>query len=658
MMMVGGSALAVHDDGLFELDGNATNDVAVAGDDWDVVYNNRADDCAALSATANTIAACGFAHDAVNGSIFTTGGSKDEQEVETSWRHTDGSVPDKDDILDAFAAQYENGNLYFGADRAATNGDAQIGFWFFHEEISLADGGRFSGFHTAHDTQGTADPDDDTNGDILVLSNFSNGGTVPNIRVFEWWGVNDVRPLPGVPLNSACTGANAGDVACAITSGNGVASPWPFDPKSGPDNIFSSGAFYEGGIDLAGLGFGGDCFSTFLAETRSSTSITATLKDFALGQLGDCGATVTTQTSDATIEIETDGSVAVSDVATILGTGGVSNPNPTGTVDFHLCGPETSAITSCTATDDNLVVEDVALGGLTNPAIVNSGDVDVMSVGFYCWNAVYSGDDNYAGPLTDDGTNECFEVTPVTPTITTQATVGPVDPGDPIGDTATLEGTANDPDGSTAGGTITFNLYGPFAAGVTPDCTGTPVFTDTAPVSGDGDYSTDPDFDGTVTGFYYWVASYDGSSPNTNGATGACGDANETSEVAQTQPTLDTAQTWIPNDSATIDSDGGGDLDGTAHFALYASADCAVGGDAAVYSQDVDVNPIDGPEGATQTVGTSNTGSGPGSYVGSASGTTQYSWLVSYTSNLAGQAHIAATCVEVSTLTIDNDNSD
>ncbi len=46
-------------------------------------------------------------------------------------------MPDKDEILDAFVAKYDDGNLYFGADRFANNGDAQIGFWFFHDEISL-----------------------------------------------------------------------------------------------------------------------------------------------------------------------------------------------------------------------------------------------------------------------------------------------------------------------------------------------------------------------------------------------------------------------------------------------------------------------------------------------------------------------------------------
>jgi len=637
-------AWAVHDDGDFELDGNALNSSVLAGDDWETVDDNKADDCASIA--GGPIESCGFAHDPLNSSIFTTGGSKDENEVSggsSTWRHTNGSVPDKDEIEDAFVARYDDGNLYFGADRRATNGDAQIGFWFFHDEISLNTNGTFNGLHTAHKANGPGEADDE-NGDILVLSNFSNGGTVPNIRVFEWYGVGDVRLLPGVPLNSACNPAATNDVACAITSGNGVASPWPFDPKSGPDNIFSSGAFYEGGIDLGFLGLGDDCFSSFLAETRSSTSITATLKDFVLGGFESCGVDVTTQVSDDEVEIGT-GSVNVSDTATITGTSSGTAPNPTGTVDFYLCGPS-AGITSCDTTGD-LVAENVALAGNSNPAVVQSGNVAVTEVGDYCWFADYSGDDNY-DPAGDDGANECFTVTPAQPTISTSATAGPVDLGTAISDDATLSGTATDPDGNPASGTITFNAYGPDDA----TCTGTAAFTSTASVSGDGTYNSG-DFTPTEPGVYRWIASYDGDSPNTLSVSGACNDEGESSTVNQTQPTVVTEQSWVPNDSATLDSDGGGDLDGTAHFDLFASADCGdANSDAAVYSEDIVVLPADGP---TQTIGTSNDGTGPDGYT--ATSTSEYSWLVSYDSNDGGQKDIDPTCVEVTTLTIDNDNS-
>ncbi|HEY8846688.1 MAG TPA: hypothetical protein VIM24_08520, partial [Candidatus Limnocylindrales bacterium] len=80
-------ALAVHDDGLFELDGNATNQAA-AGDDWDQVYNGT-------SSAEQTK----FITDAINSvpaeHLFTGGGSKDGQDI-PNWKWTSGpGVQDK-----------------------------------------------------------------------------------------------------------------------------------------------------------------------------------------------------------------------------------------------------------------------------------------------------------------------------------------------------------------------------------------------------------------------------------------------------------------------------------------------------------------------------------------------------------------------------------
>src|SRR5262249_5810811 len=46
--------------------------------------------------------------------------------------------------------------------------------------------------------------------------------------------------------------------------------------------------FFEGGVNLTGLLNTSECFSSFLAETRSSASATATLKDFVLGPFKNC----------------------------------------------------------------------------------------------------------------------------------------------------------------------------------------------------------------------------------------------------------------------------------------------------------------------------------------------------------------------------------
>ena len=91
-------------------------------------------------------------------------------------------MPDKDNLQHGFAARYsipESGIvsggleptncevLYFGSDRFDNSGDAQQGFWFFQNQITLdqrlGGGQNFIGVHE--------------NGDLLIISDFSNGGT-------------------------------------------------------------------------------------------------------------------------------------------------------------------------------------------------------------------------------------------------------------------------------------------------------------------------------------------------------------------------------------------------------------------------------------------------------------------------------------------------
>ena len=60
-------------------------------------------------------------------------------------------------------------------------------------------------------------------------------------------------------------------------------------PKSGTSGTFPAESFYEGGIDITAL-VGDVCFNTFLANTRTSHSETADLKDLAMGDFNTCGS--------------------------------------------------------------------------------------------------------------------------------------------------------------------------------------------------------------------------------------------------------------------------------------------------------------------------------------------------------------------------------
>ena len=286
----------------FEIDQDATATNAAPGDDWDL-----------LLANGNASGAFVFDSDPVNSSAddnFTGGGSKDVRDISSAgittnfWQNTTATPPDKDDIEHAFAASYTaagNGDLliYFGADRFSNNGDSAIGFWFFQAEVSdNNNSGVFSGKHTV--------------GDILITSDFRQGGGVGVINVFEWIGTQAGGPLkllisralangaavPDVFCNTAVNGF-AANVACATS--NRSAKPVPGNWTDGYNfkgvgltNQFPTGTFFEGGVNITALFPNSTlpCFTSFLAMTRTSASTTAQMKDYVAGSFPVCGIDV------------------------------------------------------------------------------------------------------------------------------------------------------------------------------------------------------------------------------------------------------------------------------------------------------------------------------------------------------------------------------
>ncbi len=635
---------AVHDTGSFELDGNATNDPAVAGDDWDnVCHEVTGTDCSTTDNTSGATAVDWVSEPNLSASIFTGGGSKDPQDI-SNWAWKDsGGLPDKDNLLHSFAARYTTTAgeqvLYFGSDRYDNSGDAQQGFWFFQNEISLGTNsiGGGTGFNGVH-----------KDGDLLVISDFSNGGTTSTITVYAWdptctkttgstagtCGDANLR-IKGTSTSANCATAAANDQFCGIVNANTITMPWSFTDKSGtPDNGALNGEFYEGGVNLTALGLGDKCFSSVAAETRASTSTTATLKDFVLGGFGTCATTVTTQSSVSGSTSIGTGSVSVTDSATVEVTGVTTW---TGNVQFHLHGPIGSPLEVSTDIGTPVAVSN------TTPT-VSSISATVTAAGDYCWSAHFTSTTTGVPDGDDTGANECFTVTPVTPALATTAGDDVV-LGNPISDTATLSGTANKPGtpainpttaGGPAGGTITFTLYGP------DDCT-TVAFTSSAvAVSGDGTYGP-VSFTPTLIGTYHWAATYSGDPPNTNGTSHNtdCTDANEDVVVTSVASSLTSAQSFIPNDSATVSAPQGGDLAGSVTFSVFESSDCS---GTAIYTQTVTVSGA-----SSQTVSTTNT---------TVSTTAaNVSWLVSYDSTNPAQRSIPATCLERTALAIANDGT-
>ena len=704
-LVIATTVQAVHDEGVFQMDGNAVTDSTTTNPpnnpgttyggthDWDQVYQDRNSTTYPNSgAEAQTFVADFFG---AGDNILFGGSTKDVSDLpDWQWKQTaTTSVQDKDDIEHAFAAQYNvdksgvgeqcgsvTGSaaancilLYFGADRYSNSGDTTMGFWFYQRKVELSgpDSGGLGGFtkqHTARSATG--------HGDILVVADFLTGGKAPTVSVYEWvdsggsasthldliaGGTSDPADCTegAAPKQNATPVPPVGnnDNYCATTNAFVVTSPWSFTPKPNSGGTagvggaaqFGISEFMEGGINLTALGLGNECFSSFLAETRASHSPTSTLSDFALGNFGSCSGSMDTTPSSTSFEI----GGSVTDDATINVSGvGANPPAPTGTVDFYVCGPEAD-LASCDDSGTNFSSVDLSTATQNgNEYTVTSGSFTPTSAGDYCFFATWAGDSNYEDGASHDGDNECFTVTPRQPSISTSQTAS-VTLGSPISDTATLGDTADQPDGSPAGGTITFYAYGPQADPSTPVCSGTAAYTSPAyPVSGDDIYPTATQiadatlgaasFTPSAAGTYEWIAVYSGDPPNTKNVSSICGD--EASVVIQLQPSMTTSQWFYPNDSATVTVASGGDnLNGSVRFRLYTTSDC---------SGEALVDQTKAVSGALSvTVDTTNTTV----KVQAPPATTNLYWLVEYTSSNTGHKSIAGVCGdENSTITIDD----
>lgn len=531
----------LYNSGSFELDGNTlvgspaatTQDGTKCADPWPASANTGGDDWAGLYTNRATAGANGgpcnssaftFVADGIGGTTGTDhtywagGGSKDAYDPALGpwqWAANDVS-PDKNDLVNAFAAIYQNGthqNLYFGSDRYTTNGDAQQGFQFLQNAACLSGSGApanaacpgttpttfpntctpsVSGSNAGWFVNpSTGCPVHHKDGDLLILVNFNNGGTLGLAGVYEWkcaaggcaTGGTYQQQLVGTGAD--CKTLNPGQSFCSTSNTTNLTNEpiWAYQAKGTTGQAtYKPSAFVEGGVDLARIPGAGTCFPTFVAESRSSAgpssglSLQAQLKDLVFGRFQLCGASVTTQaSSNGTVTPGT----AVHDTVTVTGTGPSSPPTPTGSVDFYLCGPSASANPTCGATTDGTKIGSGTLSGSNATATATSPNVNCaadgigcstgenpLANGYYCFLAVYQGDQNYGGPLSNpDETNECFRVLKINTTTVTTPQQGGSDIsssvvfGTSVTDHAVV--TAADSSDGPVTGTVTFTLCSP-----------------------------------------------------------------------------------------------------------------------------------------------------------------------------------------------------
>jgi len=371
--------LAVHDNGMFELDGNIKHTSSTTPPyDWASLFDSSGNRI--ITPPNGALLADDFLSDFTNpdSTYFSSngGGVKDVNPI-SNWGCTTIHNPTaKDNLLNSYAAliQVSSGPtaghlvLYVGSERESNNGTSFAGFWLFKNPVVCnPQTGTFTGSHT--------------DGDILIVSNYTNGGGNQEVQLFQQQG----GALSAIAHGGVC-GSAANDSMCAIANDATLPAsdvPWPPGNASG----YQTNTFVEAGVDLTTiLGGSVPCFAFFQAETRSSAQLTATLKDFTGGSFNSCAPpTITTKQNATSAALNVAVGTPVQDVANISGASGT----PGGTMTYKLFTG-----TGCDSSGN-------PTGSLVNSSTVNvtaSGDqppsftFTPTSAGTWQWIAVYSGD--------------------------------------------------------------------------------------------------------------------------------------------------------------------------------------------------------------------------------------------------------------------------
>jgi len=337
--------------GFFQLDGDASSGSSLTNSsphDWDQIYSDIVTRSTTKTAFAGS-AAINFFTDPVPVAVpgvpaqtedtFSGGNSKDIYDI-NQWTYDSSAPQNKANLGNAIAAAYldpANGHtyLYVGTNRYDNSGSIALGVWFLQSPIGQS-GGHFYTLN-ANGSPNTSSPAEHVDGDLLLVANFGSGGTA-TITSFTWNSATGTIPSTGTTLVSTIGSAVVNTVALDGAAGHPAPVPWPVksSAKGSAANFVQAGEFFEAGVDL-NLLFPNQTnfnFSSFVAETRASTSPSATLSDFIVGHVSTApDVTVTKVADNATM----DGGSQVGFTITVsnVGVGDLSNVTLTDNVDVN-----------------------------------------------------------------------------------------------------------------------------------------------------------------------------------------------------------------------------------------------------------------------------------------------------------------------------------
>ena len=206
------------------------------------------------------------------------------------------------------------------------------------------------------------------------------------------------------------------------------------------------------------------------------------------------------------------GTVVLNDTA-ILG-GGTS---PTGSITFDLYAPGQTCGSGSPAYTETVPVSGNGSYSTTNTTAANLA-------GTWSWTAMYGGDTANGGVSSSCG-KESVSVSAASPTLSTTPSPGGVENAVVLNDAGLLAA------GYGPTGSITFDLWNPSQT----TCTGTPAYTESVSVTGNGSYSTTNTVAANLSGTWNWTASYTGDGNNNPVPTTTCG--SESVTVSNVVPT-------------------------------------------------------------------------------------------------------------------------
>jgi hypothetical protein len=357
--------------------------------------------------------------------------------------------------------------------------------------------------------------------------------------------------ISGTATSAAKVGLTITDNV-TLSEGFAVGGQLVFRAYGPEDTTCSTTAKYQATVPVsgngtyspAGLAPGAGLYRWTIEYTGDANNETASLGCGATNQASAVGTISVTFTAGAS-----GGTVGdpVSATATIQ-----EGAIPTGQITFKAFSP---ADTTCSAAAAFSSTVDVSGNGQ-----YRSKTFVPPRVGAFRWTVAYSGDANHA-PATSSCGKATSSIAQAGPSISGAVTQR-AEVGTSFQDTATLQG------GYSPGGTITFRIYGPVAAGCAK-----PAFVDTVAVAGNGTVSSDP-FVAQRPGRYSFVAGYSGDSAN-KAATEPCDSTGQVVEVQKRAPKVKPRALLKERRRISIRArlSGGVSPSGTITFRLYRPGD-------------------------------------------------------------------------------------